>query len=160
MKTVLLVSALIAGVIGSMSAIPVSYNAFCNSLWLFEMPCAKISATLIKQIEAFSPANGCDKCHYELVSTLPVLINANHTSPDGLQAENITFVLSPGTMGSGCHVSAQSLSQNFTSFAKDGVNYCNLYDLLTASNLTSSAGFTEMTNPWACPGFGLATCKS
>lgn len=101
------------------------------------MPCAKIGATLIKQIEAFSPANGCDKCHYEvkaflmsalflnsilfislnqtcflfqLVSTLPVLINANHTSPDGLQAENITFVLSPGTMGSGCHVSVRNSS--------------------------------------------------
>ncbi|KAK5607977.1 hypothetical protein CRENBAI_007265 [Crenichthys baileyi] len=156
MRTLLLVSALI----GSLTAIPIPYHAFCSSLWLFEMPCAEISTTLVKQIEAFSPMIGCEKCQYQLVSATSVVIKANHTSPDGLQTENITFTLNPTIMASGCRVSAQSISLSFTSLLDDGLNYCNLYNLLSASGLTSAPGFIEMTNEWACLGYGLSTCKA
>uniref|UniRef100_A0A3B3WCB9 Immunoglobulin V-set domain-containing protein n=1 Tax=Poecilia mexicana TaxID=48701 RepID=A0A3B3WCB9_9TELE len=159
MATLLLVSALLVGVFGSLAAIPIPYHAFCSSLWLFQMPCTEISTALVKQIEAFSPMIGCDKCHYQLVSATPVTLKANHTSPDGLQAENITFTLNPTTMASGCRVSGQSISLSFTSLLDDGLNYCNLYNLLSSSGLTSAPGFIEMTNEWACLGYGLATCK-
>lgn len=46
-------------------------------------------------------------CHFQLVSATPMTIKANHTSPDGLQAENITFTLSPTIMASGCRVSVR-----------------------------------------------------
>ncbi|GAA6219119.1 uncharacterized protein LOC118311114 [Lates japonicus] len=157
MRTVLFASALVAALFGSLSAIPVPYHAFCSSLWLFSTPCAELSTKLVQQIEAFSPLSGCDECQYSLVSATPLTIKANHTSPDGLKAENITFTFSPTILAAGCRVSGQSVSLSFTSLL-DGVNYCNLHNLLSASGLTSAPGFMEMTNEWACLGYGLSTC--
>ncbi|KAM7406933.1 hypothetical protein PAMA_002910 [Pampus argenteus] len=130
MRTLLLASALIAGLFASSSAIPKPYHAFCDSLWLFASPCAEISTKLVKQIEAFSPVNGCKECRYMLVSASPLSIKANHTSLDGLQAENISFTLSPTVLTSGCRVSGMSISQSFTKILDGGLNYCNLYNLL------------------------------
>ncbi|KAM9709577.1 uncharacterized protein ACNS7B_023832 [Menidia menidia] len=149
----LLVCVLISGLFGALPAAPSPYHAFCSALWLFETPCAKISFLLEKQIEDFSP-------QYQLVSATPVVIKANHTSLDGLQAENITFTLIPTVLTSSCRVSGQSVSLNFTTLLDGGLNYCNLYKLLAASGLTSDPGFTEMTNVWACPGYGLSSCTA
>uniref|UniRef100_A0A3Q2ZJU5 Uncharacterized protein n=1 Tax=Kryptolebias marmoratus TaxID=37003 RepID=A0A3Q2ZJU5_KRYMA len=160
MKTPLLASAVILGLFGSFAAVPppapfpvpVPYHAFCRSLWLFAAPCAEISTTIAKQIQAFSP-------EYMLVSATPLEIKANHTSPDGINAQNITFSFSVTTLTSGCRVSAQSISLGFTSLLDDGLNYCNLYKLLSASGLSSAPGFLELTNEWACLGYGMAKCK-
>ncbi|XP_076603916.1 uncharacterized protein LOC143330990 [Chaetodon auriga] len=160
MRTLLLASALMAGLFGSLSAVAVPYHAFCHSLWLFATPCAEISTKLVQQIEAFSPLSGCDECQYTLVSATSVMIKANHSSPDGHQAENITFTLSPTVLSSGCRVSGQSVSLSFSSLFDGGLNYCNLYNLLTASGLTSAPGFMEMTNEWACMGYKLSTCNT
>ncbi|KAE8290785.1 hypothetical protein D5F01_LYC10375 [Larimichthys crocea] len=166
MKTLLLASALFAGLFGSLAAVPVPvpvpvpYHAFCRTLWLFGTPCAEVSATLVTQIQAFNPLSGCAECQYSLVSATPTTIKANHTSVDGLQAENITISMNPTILTAGCRVSAQSSSLGFTSLLDNGLNYCNLYTLLLASGLTSAPGFMEMTNEWACLGFGLATCKA
>ncbi|KAM7380146.1 hypothetical protein PAMP_003459 [Pampus punctatissimus] len=160
MRTLLLASALIAGLFVSSSAIPKPYNAYCSSLWLFSSPCAEISTKLVQQIEAFSPVNGCDECRYMLVSASPLTIKANHTSLDGLQAENISFTLHPTILASGCRVSGFSVSQSFTSLLDGSLNYCNLYNLLAGSGLTSDPGFKEMTSEWTCPGYGLSTCDS
>ncbi|GAA6234114.1 uncharacterized protein LOC118311114 [Lates japonicus] len=165
MRTLLLASALFARLFG-LAAVPapvppasVPYSAFCMTEWLFATPCAEISFTLVRQIQAFSSLIGCDECQYKLVSATPPSIKANHTSPDGLQAENITFTLSPMMTG-GCRVSGQSTSLGFTSLLDNGLNYCNLYNLLSASGLNSSPGFMEFTSEWACLGYGLATCKA
>ncbi|CAK6957569.1 hypothetical protein D5F01_LYC10375 [Scomber scombrus] len=165
MRTLLLASAFIAALVGS-SAIPVPvpvpapYHAFCRTLWLFATPCAEVSATILGQIQAYDPLVGCENCQYVLVSTTARSIKANHTSPDGLQAEDITITFNPTVMTAGCRVTAQSTSLGFTSLLDNGLNYCNLYNLLSASGLTSSPGFMEMTNEWACLGYGLATCKA
>lgn len=164
MRTLLLVSALFAGLFGSVAAVPVPvpvpYHAFCRSIWLFASPCAEIGTTLVQQIQAFSSLYRCDECQYMLVSATPLAIKANHTSVDGLQAENITMSLSTTVLTGGCRVTAQSTSLEFTSLLDNGLNYCNLYNLLSASKLTSAPGFMEMTNEWACLGYGLATCKA
>ncbi|MEQ2202072.1 hypothetical protein XENOCAPTIV_023537, partial [Xenoophorus captivus] len=132
---------------------PVPYHAFCRSLWLFATPCAEISTTIAQQIQAFSP-------EYTLILATPLKIKANHTSPDGINVQNITFSFSPTILTGGCRVSAQSITLGFTSLLDDGLNYCNLYKLLSASGLTSAPGFMEMTNEWACLGYGLAKCKT
>uniref|UniRef100_A0A3P8UI27 Uncharacterized protein n=1 Tax=Amphiprion percula TaxID=161767 RepID=A0A3P8UI27_AMPPE len=96
---------------------------------------------------------------FQLVSATPLSITANHTSLDGVQSENITFTFIPTVLTGGCRVSAQSTSQGFTSLFDNGLNYCNLYNLVAASGLTSEPGYMEMTNEWACLGYRQATCK-
>ncbi|XP_077372767.1 uncharacterized protein LOC144016010 [Festucalex cinctus] len=158
MKTLVL----LAGLVLLASAVPVpgpTYHAFCRTLWLFPSTCAEVSTKLVQQIQSFNPMYGCLKCHYMLVAGTPLGLTANHTSLDGLTAENITITFSPTVMTAGCRVTGQSTSQGFTSLLDNGLNYCNLYDLLSASGLNSGPGFMEMTNEWACLGYGLATCK-
>uniref|UniRef100_A0AAQ4RPZ7 Uncharacterized protein n=1 Tax=Gasterosteus aculeatus aculeatus TaxID=481459 RepID=A0AAQ4RPZ7_GASAC len=99
-------------------------------------------------------------CFLQLVSASPLNIRANHSSPDGLQAENVTFTLSPTTVPSGCRVSSQSVSLGFSSRLDGGLNYCILYSLLTGSGLKFTPAFTELTNEWACLGYSLAPCRA
>ncbi|KAI3374851.1 hypothetical protein L3Q82_021389 [Scortum barcoo] len=166
MRTLMLLSALFAGLFGSSAAVSVAapapkpYHAFCRTMWLFATPCAEISATIVQQIEAFSPMIGCDECQYMLLFATPGAVKAKHTSPDGRQAESITFALKPNLLTGGCRVSALSTSLGFTSRLDDGLNYCNLYNLISASGLTSAPGFMEMTDEWACLGYGPATCRA
>lgn len=109
---------------------------------LFATPCAEISTKLIKQIQDFNPLTGCDECHYmvrstsvnvndvffstgeiyfrvmtrcflfQVVSATNQSIKANHTSPDGLQCENITLSLSPTVLTGGCRVSVSICDAN------------------------------------------------
>ncbi|KAM9790136.1 uncharacterized protein ACBT44_018820 [Syngnathus typhle] len=153
---------LLAGLVLFVSAVPIPgpiYHAYCRTLWLIPSTCAEVSTKLMQQIEAFNPMFGCPKCHYMLVGGTPLDLSANHTSVDGLTVENITFTFSPTVLTAGCRVTGQSTSLGFTSLLDNGLNYCNLYDLLSASKLDSGPGFLEMTNEWACLGYGLATCK-
>ncbi|KAI9544547.1 hypothetical protein NQZ68_001420 [Dissostichus eleginoides] len=144
MKTLLLASALFAGLFVSLTAvpIPVPYHAFCKTLWLFAVPCNEINTKVVAQILAFSP-------QYRSQSYF-----TRHLDPEG---ENITFALNPTILTAGCRVFAQSTSIGFTSLLDGGLNYCNLYNLLSASGLISSPDFMEMTNEWACLGYGLAS---
>ncbi|KAJ0022630.1 hypothetical protein NQD34_014764 [Periophthalmus magnuspinnatus] len=163
MKTVLLPAALVAALLCSVRAVPVPgpvpYHAFCRSIWLFATPCAVISSTLEQQIEVLSPAVGCQNCLYNLVSVTPLAIMANHTSADRLTTESLSFKFVPTVLTGGCRVSANSQSNGFTSLLDNGLNYCNLYTLLSTSGLAAHPDFMEMTNEWACLGYGLATCK-
>eukprot|EP00064_Thunnus_orientalis_P014312 superscaffoldBa00002466_g14354 len=161
MRALLLASALIAGLFGSPAAspVPVPYHAFCRTLWLFGLPCDDVGTKLVRQIRDFSPLNGCEKCHYILVSATNTSIQAHHTSPDNLHIESIEFTLHTTILTGSCRVAAQSASLAYTSLLDGGLNYCNLYDLLRASGLNSSPGFVEMTSEWACLGYEFATCR-
>ncbi|CAL1580268.1 unnamed protein product [Knipowitschia caucasica] len=165
MRTLLLASALFMGLFGvgvltaTESPLPIPYHAFCKSIWLFATPCLQISTKLERQIQAFSPALGCADCHYTLVSVTPQYIQANHSSADGLTTERLIFRFYPTVMSGGCRVAAQSQSLAFSSLLDNGLNYCNLYSLLSASGLNIQPDFLELTNEWACLGYGLATCK-
>lgn len=93
MRTLLLASALFAGLFGVLAAgpvpvpVPVPYHAFCRAMWwvtltslsvyyldvcsqlfvvsrLFATPCAEITAKLVQQIQAFNPLNACADCQY------------------------------------------------------------------------------------------------
>uniref|UniRef100_A0A3Q2G538 Uncharacterized protein n=1 Tax=Cyprinodon variegatus TaxID=28743 RepID=A0A3Q2G538_CYPVA len=158
MKTVL-ASALLLGLFGCSVAFPIPvpfpfpdpYHAFCGTIWTFATPCAEVSTTIVNEIQALSP-------EYMLISATPLTIKANHTSPDGISVQDITFSLSPTILTGGCRVSAKSISLGITSPLDDGLNYCNLYKLLSASGLTLSPGFMEMTNELACLGYGLSKC--
>lgn len=44
----------------------------------------------------------------QLVSATALKISANHTSPDGINAQNITFSFSATTLTSGCRVSVST----------------------------------------------------
>ncbi|XP_024922123.1 uncharacterized protein LOC112488732 isoform X2 [Cynoglossus semilaevis] len=167
MKTLLLASVLFAGLFDSLAAVPVPpgpvpaplpYHAFCRTMWLFASPCINVSTAVLKQIQAFNPVNKCILCHYRLVGITNNSVIANHTSADGLQAESLTFTFSSTVMAGGCRVTALSASLGFTNLFDGGLNYCNLYNILSASGLMSSPGFAEITNEWACLGYGEAPC--
>ncbi|GAA6234116.1 uncharacterized protein LOC112488732 isoform X2 [Lates japonicus] len=162
MGTLLLASVLLTGLFGSTAAspVPVPYHAFCRTLWLFGLPCADVNTKLVHQIQAFSPATGCGKCHYILDSATNTSIHAHHTSPDHLFTESIEFILHTTVLTHSCRVSAQSISLSFGSLLDGGLNYCNLYTLLTASDLNLAPGFMEMTSEWACLGYGSAPCRT
>ncbi|KAG7229244.1 hypothetical protein INR49_012901, partial [Caranx melampygus] len=135
MKTLLLASALFAGLFGCAATVslppgPSPYSAFCRTVWLFASPCAEISSTIVHQIQAFNPMIACDQCQYRIVSVTPITIKANHSSPFSPQAENLSFTFSPILTG-GCRVSAKSISLGFTSLFDGGLNYCNLYSLVS-----------------------------
>lgn len=49
---------------------------------------------------------------FQVVSATAQSIKANHTSPDGLQCENITFSLSPTVLTGGCRVSVSICDAN------------------------------------------------
>uniref|UniRef100_A0A3Q2DHG0 Uncharacterized protein n=1 Tax=Cyprinodon variegatus TaxID=28743 RepID=A0A3Q2DHG0_CYPVA len=159
MNTILLASALLLGLFSCSVAFaaptpfpfPIPYHSFCGTLWLFAKPCAEISTKITKQIQVFSP-------EYMLIAATPSTIKANHTSPDG-SVQNISFSLGPTIQSGGCSVSALSISLGFTSLLDDGLNYCNLNKLLSASGLNTSSGFMELTTELACLGYGTTTCK-
>ncbi|KAL7386314.1 hypothetical protein ABVT39_006466 [Epinephelus coioides] len=163
MKTLLLASTLFVGLFGYLAAVPAPvtvpvpvpfpYHAFCRTMWLFATNCAEISTKVVQQILAFNP-------EYMLVSATPLSIKANHTSLDNPEGENITFTFSPTILTGGCRMTGLSSSLGFTSLLDGGLNYCNLYNLLSASGVTSEPGITEMTNEWSCLGYGLSTCKA
>ncbi|XP_077471599.1 uncharacterized protein LOC144085818 [Stigmatopora argus] len=159
MKTLIFLAVLIA--VGGAVPVPgpYRYHAICKTLWVISSPCMEVSTRLVQQIQAFNPIFGCEKCHYTLVKGAPTDVTANHTSADGLAMENVTLVFTPTVVTGGCRVSAQSKSLGFTGLLDNGLNYCNLYDLLSASGLAGGPGFAEITNEWACLGYGLATCK-
>ncbi|KAF7660010.1 hypothetical protein LDENG_00289940 [Lucifuga dentata] len=161
MKRLLLASALVAGLFGSLAAnpFPAPSHPFCRTLWLFAMSCTDVSTKLMQQIQAFNPLNPCEECHYVLVSGTNVSVQAYHTSPEGFPAESLSFTLQTTILTGGCRVTAQSVSLSFTSPFDDGLNYCNLFNLLTASDLRNAPGFMEMTSEWACLGYGFATCE-
>uniref|UniRef100_A0A3P8VWC4 Uncharacterized protein n=1 Tax=Cynoglossus semilaevis TaxID=244447 RepID=A0A3P8VWC4_CYNSE len=169
MKTLLLASVLLSGLVGSFAVpfppgpfppAPPAYHAFCKTVWLFASPCVELTTTILQQIQAFNPLNACAQCQYRLVSVTPQSIRANHTSPENLQVESLSFSFKPTVMTGGCRVNAMSTSLGFTSLIDDGQNYQNLYNILTASGLNSSPGFIEMTNDWACLCHGLGTCNN
>ncbi|XP_056912590.1 uncharacterized protein LOC130538739 isoform X3 [Takifugu flavidus] len=163
MRTLLLLAAT-SGLLASLAALPTppapAYHAFCKALWLFGTSCAVVSNKLVEQIHVFSPMSGCAECGYTLVVATSRFIKANHTSAAAPQGETILFSLSPEKLPGGCRVAAQSISVRIKSRLDDGLNYCNLHNLLTASGLNLSPGFMELTNKWACPGFRLSTCSS
>ncbi|KAK5860130.1 hypothetical protein PBY51_021628 [Eleginops maclovinus] len=165
MKTLLLASALFAGLFGSLAAVPVPeptpatpaptpdpYHAFCETMWLFGDPCTEIQTMLLTQIQAMT--------EYTLVLAVPLFVKANHSYPEIPDGETIILNLSPTILPGGCRVNALSTSVRFTHLLDDGQNYCNLYNLLSASGLNSEPGFMEITNEWACLGYKLAPCGS
>ncbi|CAG07101.1 unnamed protein product [Tetraodon nigroviridis] len=161
MRTLLLLVA-ISGLLASLAAVPTppasARHAFCKTIWLFETPCAGVATKLVQQIKAFSPMSGCAQCGYTLVAATPLSIQASHTSAAAPLGENLTFTLRPTMRTRGCRVSANSMSIGVTSRLDNGLNYCNLHNLLTASGLNLSPGFMELTNEWACLGARLSTC--
>uniref|UniRef100_A0AAQ5ZT67 Uncharacterized protein n=1 Tax=Amphiprion ocellaris TaxID=80972 RepID=A0AAQ5ZT67_AMPOC len=162
MRALLLASVLFVGLFDcpSTSPVPVPTHAFCRTLWMFGLPCADVGAKLVQQIRTFSPVNMCEKCHYILISATNKSIQARHTSPDNLHVESLEFSLQTNLLTTSCRVSAQSVSLTFTAYFNNGLNYCNLYNLLTASGLNLAPDFMEMTSEWACFGFGSTTCRT
>uniref|UniRef100_A0A8C2ZG70 Uncharacterized protein n=1 Tax=Cyclopterus lumpus TaxID=8103 RepID=A0A8C2ZG70_CYCLU len=76
----------------------------------------------------------------QLVIFTPGYIEANHTSPDGPEGENIEISLSSTALTHGCRATVR------------------IHALV--NHLVSSPGFVEMTNEWACLGYGLAACRA
>lgn len=49
------------------AVISVTTCSYCDDCCrLFGLPCADVGTRMVQQIQAFSPVNGCEKCHYSV----------------------------------------------------------------------------------------------
>ncbi|KAM4728892.1 uncharacterized protein FYW61_011716 [Anableps anableps] len=124
-------------------------SAYCKIVWLLGIPCDQVNVAIVTQIKAMAS--------YKLVSVIPKLIQANHTSGFD-QLERVNFTMVPTSMILGCHVQGTSVSAVWFSLFDNGTNYCNLRNVIKGSALDKAPGFLEFTNEWLCLGCGLSAC--
>ncbi|XP_068594399.1 uncharacterized protein wu:fc46h12 isoform X2 [Cebidichthys violaceus] len=131
----------------------------CKVKWLFGISCEDVTGKIVNQIKAWQIRQSClyagERCSYELVSMVPYLIKATHTSPATRKANDLQFLLEQSTV---CKVTGEAVSE----FSKDPVdnstNYCSLQNLMDGSDLISAEGYKQFSNKWICPGFDTANC--
>ncbi|KAK7881238.1 hypothetical protein WMY93_029647 [Mugilogobius chulae] len=154
-----LVLALLCSVTAAPIPGPVPYHAFCRSIWLFSTPCAAIGSTLQQR---YGPQS-CSRL-WKLSLQFGVSDSDDHPGEPHFsrrtRGRNSQLQVHATVLSGGCRVVANSQSIAFTSLLDNGLNYCNLYTLVSESGLAAQPDFMEMTNEWACLGFGLATFQN
>uniref|UniRef100_A0A3B3DAR3 Uncharacterized protein n=1 Tax=Oryzias melastigma TaxID=30732 RepID=A0A3B3DAR3_ORYME len=124
-------------------------SAFCKIIWLIGVPCTEVNSAIVTQIKAMGS--------YTLGSVTSMAVQANHTSGVG-QIESVNFTMAPTSVILGCHVQGTSVSAVWYSLFDNGINFCNLRNVIKGSGLYKAPGFLEFTNEWLCLGCGFSAC--
>uniref|UniRef100_A0A3P9IZK1 Uncharacterized protein n=1 Tax=Oryzias latipes TaxID=8090 RepID=A0A3P9IZK1_ORYLA len=124
-------------------------SAFCKIIWLIGVPCTEVNSAIVTQIKAMGS--------YTLGSVTSAAIQANHTSGVG-QIESVNFTMTPTSVILGCYVQGTSVSAVWYSLFDNGINFCNLRNVIKGSGLYKAPGFLEFTNEWLCLGCGFSAC--
>uniref|UniRef100_A0A3P8S3K9 Uncharacterized protein n=1 Tax=Amphiprion percula TaxID=161767 RepID=A0A3P8S3K9_AMPPE len=132
----------------------------CKVKWLFGIACSDVQGQLVNQIKAWQIRQSClyagEKCSYELVSSVPYLIKATHTSPSTKKLSDLQFLLEQSTV---CKVTGEAVSEFTKDPADNSTNYCSLQNLMDGSKLIDAEGYRQFSNKWICPGFDTANCS-
>ncbi|KAJ8396136.1 hypothetical protein AAFF_G00022090 [Aldrovandia affinis] len=156
----LLVAALIVGSCGVITAEAVPL--MCKAVWVIGASCEDVSTALVNQIKSWTGIDGCatggEKCLYELVSVNQTHIFAKHTNPTDKSVDNLTFILKRHRESPACRTVGISVSAADGKTRDSGTNYCNLWNLVEGSGLTSISLFKEITNDWMCNERSTAKC--
>uniref|UniRef100_W5MWR2 Uncharacterized protein n=1 Tax=Lepisosteus oculatus TaxID=7918 RepID=W5MWR2_LEPOC len=137
-------------------------HAQCKVEWFFGVPCRDVYTSLVTQIKTWKTAAGCahggEKCLYQLESANVHFIKAKHTTPVKRYVDDLSFRLVPYQLNAHCHVSALSVSEAWYTVIDYGTNYCNLFNLVEGSGLTSVSDYKEVTNDFICTQHSTANC--
>ncbi|KAG8443212.1 hypothetical protein GDO86_011859 [Hymenochirus boettgeri] len=137
-------------------------HAQCRLEWNFGITCFNIYTTLVNQIKQWTTVDSCkqggERCLYELQSANPHYIVAKHTTMTYKYVDDLSFKLKSYDGMKSCHVTAFSVSEPWHIVQDNGINYCNLHNLVDGSGLTTVPGYTESTNDFQCTQYSTANC--
>ncbi|CAK6952240.1 uncharacterized protein wu:fc46h12 [Scomber scombrus] len=156
LKSLLIASALIVGASLTISLA----DSHCKVKWLFGISCETVQTELVSQIKAWQIRQSClyagERCSYELVSTIPYLIKATHTSPSTRKVSDLQFLLEQSTI---CKVTGDAVSDFSKDPTDNSTNFCSLQNLMDGSKLTEAEGYKQFSNKYICPGFDMVNCS-
>ncbi|KAJ8396137.1 hypothetical protein AAFF_G00022100 [Aldrovandia affinis] len=137
-------------------------HAQCKVIWVLKVPCLKVEEALVNQIQQWTTSAGCvtegEKCQYELISANHTQIIAKHTTALDRNVDIMHFYLKSDILNLNCRLVGISASQNLERVHDNGTNYCNIYNLVDGSGLTSVPEFKEISNDWMCTQRSIANC--
>ncbi|KAM9308127.1 uncharacterized protein PAF06_012274 [Gastrophryne carolinensis] len=148
----------------STPASPNPFHAQCSLEWNFGISCFHVYTSLVTQIKLWTSVDNClkgggERCLYELQSANEHFIVAKHRNLIHNYVDDLTFQLAAAVQGKrSCHVSAFSVSEPWYIVLDNGINYCNLHNLVEGSGLDTTPGFTELTNDFKCTQYSTANC--
>uniref|UniRef100_A0A8C5R486 C-type lectin domain-containing protein n=1 Tax=Leptobrachium leishanense TaxID=445787 RepID=A0A8C5R486_9ANUR len=136
-------------------------HAQCRLEWNFGISCNNVYVALVTQIKLWTSKDNCkqggERCLYELESANEHYIVAKHTNLIHQYVDNLTFKLVPFEEIS-CQVRAFSVSEPWYIMMDNGINYCNLHNLVEGSGLDAVPGYSESTNDFKCTQYSSANC--
>ncbi|XP_077127930.1 uncharacterized protein LOC143783397 [Ranitomeya variabilis] len=149
----------------SSSSVPTGpFHAQCRLEWNFGVSCYSVYTSLVMQIKLWTSMDNCmkeggERCLYELQSASEHYIVAKHRNLVHNYVDDLTFKLMPYGARQFCHVSAFSVSEPWYIVLDNGINYCNLHNLVEGSGLDSVPGFSESTDDFRCTQYSSANCS-
>ncbi|CAH2282343.1 Hypothetical predicted protein [Pelobates cultripes] len=136
-------------------------HAQCRLEWTFGISCFDVYVTLVTQIKLWRTDDNCkqggERCLYELKSANEHYVVAKHTNMIHQYVDDLTFKLIP-VQEISCRVVAFSVSEPWYVVLDDGINYCNLHNLVEGSALDLTPGYSELTNDFQCTQYSSANC--
>ncbi|KAI3375160.1 hypothetical protein L3Q82_021671 [Scortum barcoo] len=99
-RFLLVASALLLGAMLTISL--ADRTSQCKVKWLFGISCQDVCRKLVSQIKAWQIQQSClyagERCSYELVSAMPYVVTATHTSPTTKKVNDLKFLLEQSTV--------------------------------------------------------------
>lgn len=123
-----------------------SFHASCKMTFNFaSSACADVINGLSVAAKSMTGLSGCGKrfppvdnfCGYSETGHTASSWSGTHQTANGKYTDDLTFTMS--TSGSGCSAAAYSTSETWYAVLDNGVNYCNLHNLVAETKLD----FTE-----------------
>ncbi|KAE8596105.1 hypothetical protein XENTR_v10015970 [Xenopus tropicalis] len=137
-------------------------HAQCKLEWRFGITCYDVYIALVTQIKQWTSIDTCqqggERCLYELQSADPHYIVAKHTSRAHNYVDDLSFKLQSYGRRLTCYVTAFSVSEPWYIVLDNGINYCNLHNLVDGSGLTQVPKYSESTNDFKCTQYSKANC--
>ncbi|CAM9795860.1 unnamed protein product [Choristocarpus tenellus] len=111
-------------------------HASCKVSWTFVDDCETVSKGLVSAAEGmsgFDNCNGGNKCGYSIGSVTHGGVDFVHETSVAHYLDDINIAWK--AKGTSCEAIGKSSSQTWYAVLDNGVNYCNLYNLVEASGL-------------------------
>jgi len=118
--------------------------------------CEEVQEAILQAAKTMAGFENCqsgEKCGYSTVSASSAKLELLHETPVKHYKDTVTFDLAKGS-DSGCEVEAVSSSQIWYAVLDNGTNYCNIRNLVQATQLD----FKETTSDNVCTQFSSADC--
>ncbi|XP_033763006.1 uncharacterized protein LOC117344366 [Pecten maximus] len=137
-------------------------HASCKAQWSVGMACSQVETALLNQIRTWSGPENCksgpinEKCLYVLKSNSGGVMKLTHETPLKHYIDDVTFTLT--SQDDSCHIDGYSTAETWYAVLDAGTNYCNMFNLLEGSGLTTATGYTETASDDTCTQRSSADC--